>query len=73
MAHPLTVDGQMITLVAATLIDSDDTMTIDVETDSTCSGCSESGSYALATIGDTVSFVWDNTASAWYELVYNIQ
>jgi len=68
-----TVDGQQITFIAISLVDANDTFTVDVETDSTCTGCSESGSYALATVGDSVTLVWDATASAWYEIGYRIQ
>lgn len=67
------VDGQQITFIAIALVDSDDTFTVDVASDSTCTGCSESGSYALATVGDSVTLVWDDTASAWYEVGYRIQ
>jgi len=66
-----TVDGQMITFIAAANVDADDTFTIDAETDSTCTGCPNSGILVLDTVGDSVSIVWSGsktTTPAWFYL-----
>lgn len=69
-----TVSGQMVTFICVSGCDgTDDGVDIDVETDSTCTGCDSSGIYALGTNGDSVTIVWDGTNSAWYEVGYKIQ
>jgi hypothetical protein len=69
-----TVSGQMVTFICVSGCDgTDDGVDIDVETDSTCTGCDSSGIYALGTNGDSCTIVWDGTNSAWYEVGYKIQ
>jgi hypothetical protein len=69
-----TVSGQMVTFICVSGCDgTDDGVNVDVETDSTCTGCDSSGIYALGTNGDSCTIVWDGTNSAWYEVGYKIQ
>jgi hypothetical protein len=69
-----TASGQMITFVCVSGCDgTDDSVIIDVETDSTCTGCQDSGIVELGTNGDSLTIVWDGTASAWYQVGAYIQ
>ena len=56
------VNGQMITFIAVAGVDADDTFTVDAETDSTCTGCPNSGILVIDTVGDSISLVWSGTA-----------
>jgi hypothetical protein len=58
--------GQKIKFIGAASIDADDTFTIDVATDSTCTGCSGAGSFAMDDPGDSIEYYW--TGAAWIEL-----
>jgi len=55
------VDGQILMFIAGTGIDADDIITIDVATDTTCTGC---GTVALDTAGDSYMLTW--ASSSWY-------
>lgn len=54
------VAGQMLVLIGGTGIDSDDTVTIDTTTDSTCTGCL---TVTMDEPGDTFTLIW--TGSTW--------
>ena len=59
-----TIAGQILTVIAVALVDNtDDAFILDVETDSTCSGCPTSGIFTLETVGSSVTLYW--TGSAW--------
>jgi hypothetical protein len=59
-----TVAGQILTFITVDLVDdADDAFIVDVATDSTCSGCPDSGSFTLETIGSKLTLYW--TGSAW--------
>jgi len=60
-----TVAGQMITFITVALVDdTDDAFILDVETDSTCTGCPTSGIFTLETVGSSVTLYW--TGSFWH-------
>jgi len=58
-----TVTGQSLTFVGLALIDADDTFSIDVASDSTCTNCPGAGVFTFDDPGDTVELYW--TGSAW--------
>jgi hypothetical protein len=58
-----TIAGQFLTVIAVALVDNtDDAFILDVETDSTCSGCPDSGIFTLETVGSSVTLYWTGTA-----------
>jgi len=60
-----TVAGQIVTfIVVANVDDTDDAFIIDAETDSTCTGCPDSGIFTLETEGSSVTLYW--TGSFWH-------
>jgi len=59
-----TTAGELITFLMVALVDADDTFTIDAETDSTCTGCPDSGIFTYDDPGDKLTLLW--SGSAWF-------
>jgi hypothetical protein len=57
-----TVAGQIVTFIVVADCDADDTIAIDAEEDSTCTGCPTSGVFTFDDPGDKVSLLWSGTA-----------
>ena len=61
-----TYNGVFVTFTAIAACDATDTIIIDAETDSTCTGCPDAGIFTLNSVGDSVTLRWNNTATAWF-------
>ena len=57
--------GTTLSFIVAAVCDDTDTLIIDAETDSTCTGCSTSGIFTFDDPGDSVTLYWSGTA--WFE------
>jgi len=60
------INGQQVTFICVSGCDAAgaDSVFIDAEEDSTCTGCPDAGVFELGTTGDSVTLVW--SGSAWF-------
>lgn len=57
-------DGTILTFFMAAGVDTDDNIIIDAETDSTCTGCPDSGIFTFTANGGSLTLWW--SGSAWF-------